>query len=481
MVDRLVEIVRVRGNGQITLPAALRRAAEIADGDAVTIHLRDDGTIMLKPVVVMDRLEADLLLRLQLRGTGDIAADDLHARVRELSSPDEVAATNANQLQSLLGLMHVGHISRREFAGRALTVGFSPETVATLLSMHGGSDDEMMTAPEAAVHGRIQNVRISQAFHSLLYLPVYIANDVGFFADEGVDVEITTASGGPESWSDVLAGAVDYSIHDPVFAVASRDKGVVDAIAVATVCNGYAIVAAARDPRVRATDDPRDFITTRARGRTIVTQPAPDSQWAVLRYLDFLYGVQMGRDYQNREVPIGTELGPVLAGEADICLLFPLQLEQGLAAGLHEVFDFSHFSVPFALSTLCTTRAAVMRRPRTHQAVINALEKACQYAYAFPEEAVAVAQHEFPNEDPEIISAATQRCLRRLFVPQHAYVDAEAWRKSQILNRFVGTIDRVHDLLECVNNEAAWNAYRRLGHLRALWQGPRPIVERVAA
>jgi ABC-type nitrate/sulfonate/bicarbonate transport system substrate-binding protein len=182
----------------------------------------------------------------------------------------------------------------------------------------------------------------------------------------------------------------------------------------------------------------------------------------------------MGRDYQNVQVSIGTELEPVVAGVADIGTSFPPQVEVHLAHGLHEVFDFSRFFDPYLLSALCTTRSFIAAHPEIHQAVISAFEQACQYAYAFPEEAVAIARREFPDEDPAVIAAATRRCIRRFFVPQHAYVDGEAWRKSQILNKFVGTLTRYHDLIEAVNNEAALHAYRSFGSLRTVWDRPRP-------
>jgi hypothetical protein len=40
-------------------------------------------------------------------------------------------------------------------------------------------------------------------------------------------------------------------------------------------------------------------------GRTVAIQPEPDSQSALLQYLGFLFRMAMGRDYQNKEVPIG--------------------------------------------------------------------------------------------------------------------------------------------------------------------------------
>jgi hypothetical protein len=100
----------------------------------------------------------------------------------------------------------------------------------------------------------------------------------------------------------------------------------------------------------------------------VAIQPEPDSQSALLRYLGFLFGMAMGRDYQNKQVPIGSASSSVLSGEAVIAL----------ARGLHESFDFSCFFGPFALSGLCTTRCTIPRHARRHQALINAFEKACQ-------------------------------------------------------------------------------------------------------
>lgn len=479
-------IVRLRGNGQLTLPASLRRLADLKEGDAIEVQLQEEGSILLKTIVVMDRLQADLLLRLQLRDIQAIRSSDLQARARDLARTHEVALTSGDKLDTLVEHFHRGHLTRPAFISHLLALGLPPSAITTLLTTRAmsGHTHRAGTLPESRSESRpskeLRTVRISQAFQSLLYLPLYIAYDVGFFDEEGVSVEIETAGGGPESWATVLADAADYSIHDPVFAAAAYERGVQDAVVVATICNGQAILAAARSAEIAPTTDPRHFMTQTLSGRTVATQPAPDSQWAVLNYLGFLYGVKMGEHYQNLQVPIGTEMRPVLAGQADIGTAFPPAADIALSQGLHEIFDFSRFFGPFLLSALCTRRTFLHAYPETHQAVINALEKACQYAYAYPEEAIKIAQWEFPGEDPEVIAAATYRSVLRHFVPEHVYVDAEAWRENQILHKFVETLDRYHEPVELVDNEASLHAYRALGHLRLQWCDPRPIIKRVA-
>ncbi|HVM13590.1 MAG TPA: ABC transporter substrate-binding protein [Egibacteraceae bacterium] len=389
-------------------------------------------------------------------------------------------------------------LSRRQFMRGATVLGAGAASAGLLGACSpgqeqeaapGGNGEEGLQPPPGAQTGHIETspddrhaVHINQAFQALLYLPLYIANDVGFFDEEGIDLQVTTAGGGTQSWSAVVGGSADYSIHDPIFPSISAERGQADGVVVGTICNGQAILAVTNDQELEVTTDTEEFMVDRVEGRRVATQPEPDSQWVLMRYLGELYGVEMNDAFENMQVTIGTEIGPVLQDQADIALAFPPMADIGLAQGLHELFDFSHFFGPFALSGLCTRRSYIDDNPVAHQGVMNALEKACQYAYAFPESAIEIAQHEFPDEDPEVIASAAERCLARMFVPTHAFVDTEAWRQSQNLNLFAGNIEEFHTIDDAVNNDAALRAYRSIGLAKlTLWQdGPREIADRVA-
>jgi AbrB family looped-hinge helix DNA binding protein len=52
------EILQIRSNGQITLPPELRRKAHLAEGDFLEASLAEDGTVCLKPQLVIDRDQA---------------------------------------------------------------------------------------------------------------------------------------------------------------------------------------------------------------------------------------------------------------------------------------------------------------------------------------------------------------------------------------------------------------------------------------
>lgn len=476
-VDR-PETAYVRSNGQVTLPAQVRRAAELHEGDVLEVVLQSDGTITLRPVDVLDRLHGDTALTGE--SLGGLAHVEPAERARELVRRRQLPPRTGRRLEELLRRYLRGALSHKAMVAEAVLLGLPAASIATLLAEpEAGTGVAIGPAPapgEPPGAGDGGVVRVAQAFHSLLYLPLYIAHDAGFFADEGVTVEVVTAGGGPEAWSAVESGYARYAVHDPVFAMRAFEQGVDDAVVVGTVCNGQAIVALARDPAIVPTDDPHAFITGTVAGRMVATQPQPDSQWALLRFLRFLTRADRETAYRNLQVPIGTEPQAVLDGDADVCLTFSPQAEIAIAAGLHEVFDFSRFFGPYLLSALCSLRSAVLTAPETHAAVLTALERACQYAHAFPEEAARIARHEFPDVDAAVVTSAAYRSLRHNFLPQHVAVDAEAWKENGVVNRFVGTLQKYREPAELVDNEAGLHAYRTLGNLRLSWDAPRPVT-----
>jgi len=321
----------------------------------------------------------------------------------------------------------------------------------------------------------VKTVRINQAFQSLLYLSLYVANDAGFFDEEGIDVKVTTGGGGSQAWSAVLGGSADYSIHDPVFPTISREQGG-PGIVVGTICNAETIYALAKNADITLTANFSDLLS---KGYKISTQPQPDSGWARLTYLAQSLGVKPGdTTYTNVQVPIGSEMASVFAEQTDLGLSYPPVVEQAEGQGLHVAFSFAAASRPYLFSSLNTTQAFIEQSPETHQKVMNAFEKASQYIYRYPEEAVKIAVKEFPDLDEKIVRKAVERMIAELAYPEHAFAEYNAFTANQNMHVFVGTIKKAATAEEGLNNVAALSAYRSLGRIE--WDAPRPIIKTVS-
>lgn len=51
-------LLRVRKNAQITLPARIRKAAHLEEGDMLEVRVDDDGTIVMVPKKLIDTSQA---------------------------------------------------------------------------------------------------------------------------------------------------------------------------------------------------------------------------------------------------------------------------------------------------------------------------------------------------------------------------------------------------------------------------------------
>lgn len=58
----------------------------------------------------------------------------------------------------------------------------------------------------------VEKVRIAEVTRSIFYAPQYVAIEKGFFKDEGLDVELTTAWGGDKTMTALLSGGADVAL-----------------------------------------------------------------------------------------------------------------------------------------------------------------------------------------------------------------------------------------------------------------------------
>src|SRR5690349_12140005 len=85
-----------------------------------------------------------------------------------------------------------------------------------------------------------KKVVLSQAFQSMLYLPLYVAINEGFFTAQGLDLTKETAGSPTVALSAVISGSAQFSIHGPEWTAIAASKGAPVGI-IANVVNGAAV------------------------------------------------------------------------------------------------------------------------------------------------------------------------------------------------------------------------------------------------
>ncbi len=263
-------------------------------------------------------------------------------------------------------------------------------------------------------------VRINQAFQSLLYLPLYVAQEQGFFKQQGVTVNISTAGGGSQSWAAVIGGSADFSIQDPVFVPKTRENGGLG-IVVAGVQNAPTVFIFGKDGASLQNN------LTLLSGKRVVTSPEPDTTWAFMSYLIKQNNL---KDVKLVHVAIGNEIPAVAAGRADYALAVEPQVSMAEQQnGLHAVYSFSGAQswYPFAFSSLTTTQQYIDKKPQAAQAVVTAFEQASRFIYKHPDEAVVIAQKYFPALPVELVKKAVQREIDAKGYPENVLISQKAW------------------------------------------------------
>jgi AbrB family looped-hinge helix DNA binding protein len=81
-------VLQIRSNGQITLPAAARRAANLKEGDLLEVVVEQDGSIRLIPKVAIDRSQAYFWTRRWQEGEREADEDIRTARVKRFATID---------------------------------------------------------------------------------------------------------------------------------------------------------------------------------------------------------------------------------------------------------------------------------------------------------------------------------------------------------------------------------------------------------
>jgi NitT/TauT family transport system substrate-binding protein len=260
-----------------------------------------------------------------------------------------------------------------------------------------------------------KKVVLSQAFQSMLYLPLYVAIDEGFFTQQGLDLTKETAGAPTVALSAVISGSAQFSIHGPEWTAIAASKGApVDIIA--NVVNGAAVwIATAPDFKFVSIKD--------IKGQKVVTGLMPTTSTSLFIKLLKENGMDAKTDVDMIQVAIGSEPGPFVAKQADVAVMYEPGLDQAVAKGMKVVLGFPKSYGAYAFSAV-TARNDV--DPDTAQRVVNAMEMAMRFMAREEAKTVEIAKKEFPTLDPMVVEAAVKRMLADGVYPPSVDISADA-------------------------------------------------------
>jgi NitT/TauT family transport system substrate-binding protein len=284
-----------------------------------------------------------------------------------------------------------------------------------------------ITAPAAFAEGK--KVVISQAFQSMLYLPLYVAIDEGFFTQQGLDVTKETAGAPSVALSAVISKSAQFSIHGPEWTAIAASKGAPVHI-VANVVNGAAVwIATTPDFKFESIKD--------LKGEKIVTGLMPTTSTSLFIKLLKENGLDAKTDVDMIQVQIGSEPGPFLAKQAKVAVMYEPGLDQVVAKGMKVVVGFPKLYGAYAFSAV-TARTDV--DADSAERVVKGMELAMRFMQTNEAKTVEIAKKEFPTLDPVVVEASVKRMLSDGVYPKNVDITPDALKVAMATQIALGNL-----------------------------------------
>lgn len=307
----------------------------------------------------------------------------------------------------------------------------------------------------AAFAQDLKVVNFSEAVHNLGYINLYVGMHAGIFAKHGLEMNVSAAGGDTQTFAAVLGGSADFAIGDATMAQISREQGG-PGVVVGTVVQRAHYFGVSKNLDVIT--DPTQF-----KGLTIVTSPEPNTNFSVAKRMLETAGLKIGEDATILQVSPGTEIGAMLAGQADMAIAYQPSVASAVDQGAKVVFDFASYVGPFCNTGIMVLESTIENDPEMVQALVTAFEESSRLTYADPAFAKEVARKEFPDLPTEVVDAAIDAQLEFRIPAETVVVQRDQWDNLMSMQLYLGNVTGSVPFEEIIDNSFAEKAVAAVG------------------
>lgn len=224
----------------------------------------------------------------------------------------------------------------------------------------------------------------------------FTAKDKGYFAEEGVDINLVRGFGGGDAAKRLIGGTLDIAALDTSNLITLRAKGeTFKSIGMWFDRPPFAIVTLGNSP-IKSLKD--------LEGRSIGT-PSADSSWMTFPVVAKMNGIDLGK-IKHIEVSPAVRDSGLLAGNYDastnyvtsLPLVFRAAAKQGKKI---RYFLFAKHGLDIYAQGLVTSEKNLRERPNTIRGFLKAAMRGAAYAMEHPEEATDILLKNVPAADRE--------------------------------------------------------------------------------
>lgn len=287
-------------------------------------------------------------------------------------------------------------------------------------------------------------IRLNEVTHSIFYAPLYVAYNLGYFEDEGLDVTIESATGSDASMTALLSGSADIVLVGPetvVYSQGTQDSPII--FGQLTQKDGSFIVSR---------DKIEDFTLDDLKGTTIIGGRQGGMPAMTLEYIIEEAGMTIGTDTASGEVNLRTDVAFNMVGSefvtsgCEFCTLFEptaTNLEnEGNGYVLDAVGEFSGY-LPYTV--FATKQSFLDEKSEQAEKFLRAVYRG--YQYIANNNSLVVAQ--------ALSSSFSGMTDQELQIAVEQYLAIDAWCSSPVMSE--QSFTKMMEIINSTTQETEYN------------------------
>ena len=275
-------------------------------------------------------------------------------------------------------------------------------------------------------------VRLNEVVHSVFYAPQYVAQELGFFEEEGLDVTVAVGNGADKSMTALLSDSADIALLGTEAGIYVYNEGKEDypkAFAQLTQRAGNFLVSREAEP---------DFQWSDLKGKSVIGGRLGGMPELVLEYVLKENGMTIGEDVEIiNNIDFTSTAGAFTGDVGDYTVEFEpvaTTLEQNgsghIVASLGEASGYVPYTVYMAQD------AFMDEHPEVIEAFTRAIYRGQQWVEEHSSEEIAkVVLPQFPESDAETLTTIIDR-----------YKQQDTWKTDPIFSEEGFTL--IQDIME---------------------------------
>ena len=274
-------------------------------------------------------------------------------------------------------------------------------------------------------------LRLNEVTHSVFYAPQYVAMSQGFFADEGLEIELTNGGGADKVMSAVISGQSDIGLAGPEACIYVYNQGKDDyprIFAQLTKRDGSFLMG--------RTDE--SFSWENLRGKTVIGGRAGGVPEMTLEYVLRQNGLVPQEDtVVDTSVQFNMMAGAFSGGSGDYVTLFePTATEMELAGKGYILCSIGAESGEIPYTAYFASQSYMAAHPDVVQGFTNAIARAQKWILSHSDREVAEAiAAQFPDTSLDVLERVTAR---------HRAIDA--WNQTPVMEQ--AALERLETVME---------------------------------